>query len=221
DTFLEYTDSKTDKSKEVTIKGTVITDMVAGKDWLYGFGHKWESRNTEIHIIDKDSLKTDKIIDLNSEYGFGGSAFYEDKLFFSAYHEESGKNFLCTYNPKTDKLQFQKFNNDPESSSNIILFKEKLYISHGSLVDGIGNTITVYNLKNKKMKTIKLKHNLSQIDIKNGYLYAIEVDAEPGEPETLYKYQIKDDQVKLICSADVYTHKNDSTYFYVGSFFVK
>ena len=79
--------------------------------------------------------------------------------------------------------------------------------------------MAIVDIKIKKIKYVKFKHNLSQVKIKGDKLYVLYNEYDNNT--TLYRYKIRGDKFIKEKEKNVFSHKKGKDPYYVGTFFVR
>lgn len=193
--------------------------------FLYATGrkHTTDTMSNYIFQIDPNSLKILWKKDI-TKYGQGGFFFcgIEDKLYFTLpYNSKEQKNnsfmvlSLNDSNSKTKSLEeitlLEAF---PQQ---IKKFGDVLLISHCDLIEGKGNSLSIFNPITKKSKLISLSHNILQLEVDetSNSIYIL-------ENEKLYQYTLnqKKDDLILQKKINIKKIKDSQTYYYTGGFFL-
>lgn len=186
-------------------------------DTLYVFAMSKDNAGVKSYLyrIDTPSFTITDILDISSSgTGQNDSLQIGDDLYFTNQNELSGQgsDHLSKFNRKdktlvniqlTEKYPFQ-----------ILPYKDQLIISHYDLVQLQGNKITIYDPKTGAQQVVALENSLAQIFIQGDQLYA-------RDGEYLYVYGIVGTAFKLIKKVDIYTQRENRTFFYLSGFFMK
>lgn len=191
--------------------------------FLYAIGKEYKEDIIRNYIfqIDPNSLKILWKKDI-TKYGQGGFFFcgLEDKLYFTLpYDLKEQKNnslmILSSNNKKENSLEeISLLESFPQQ---IKKFGDILLISHCDLIEGEGNSLSIFHPTTKKSKLISLSHNILQIEVDetSNFIYILEND-------TLYQYILNEKEEDLVLQKKIHIEKieDNQVYYYTGGFFL-
>lgn len=209
--------------KKITIQKEYVSEIFLNDKKLYAFSRikTTTGRKAYLYVIDAEKMEIQRKDELNTwGYSIQGICKIDNILFLPNGIQTSsdGKtsmpsNILTKY--ETQNNTYTNILLQYESPFQIVQYKRKLFISHYDPVQSKGKNITIFDLDTKEQKSITMKYDLGQIAIKKDKLYTINVDGN------MQIYQINADySFSLLREKNIKTKKNESTYFYIGGFFL-
>ncbi|QAA33446.1 hypothetical protein [Clostridium manihotivorum] len=216
--YITKCDTKTGQLQEWKKNGLVIASLKCYDDILYAWGTISENNiNTPyLLIFDSKNLKLLKQIPLNQcgtqqldSCKIGDDIYFTNNLDING---NEGSKTLSKYNTKTEKIDNIELGEiDPNQ---ILLYKDKLYITHCNPLAANLNKITIFDPKTQDQKLVEMENALVQTIRYNNYLYSQDINK-------LYVYNI--DNMNLIKSITINKPRPSSpqSRFYIGGFFVK
>lgn len=192
-------------------------------EFLYATGKEQTEDITSNYIfqIDPNSLKILWKKDI-TKYGQGGFFFcgVGDKLYFTLPYDlnEQKNNSLMVLSSNSQKKNSLKEIILLESfPQQIKKFGDILLISHCDLIEGKGNSLSIFDPNTEKSKLISVSHNILQMEVDevSNFIYIL-------ENEALYQYILNDKRDDLILQKklDIQKIKDSQVYYYTGGFFV-
>lgn len=215
-TKIARTDRETSDNRIKEIPDYVIGKIAVFDNILYTFGCALDDMKSELIEIDIDTMNTIKIYDI-SKYGDSpadSALLDEGKLYFTMpYRDGSPNDSLTILDIKTDEINEIRL---PEySPSQLLKYKDYIVISHVDNVMNEGNSLSILNPETGEIVHHVLKNIPRQVYIKDDYLYSMDITNR-----NICKYQLKDDEIKLLDQIDIEKRKDDE-FFFLSGFFCK
>lgn len=189
------------------------------KLYAYGFGESLVGMSSYLYIIDPQTLTIEKQIDISrSGQDQLGTELIDNTLFFTnslKYHKDYGEipsNGLS----KLDTIQHQvtDIQLPYEYPFQIIQHEGLLYVSHYNLVQGEGDSLSIYNDATGDITTFSFGHKVAQIAIEEGQLYVL-------DGEKIHVYDIGDNEIVKKNETEIVSMLDKDVYYYVSGFFIK
>jgi len=220
ESIISWCDKSSGNVKTIKEKNIYIGRIDLYDDTLYAFVDRKDDivSSSYLYLIDTKSFKiTDKIDISKSGGGEQYSTKIGDDIYFTNQNEISNTSGQGSYNLTKFNIK-NKTITDIKLKENypfqIIIYKDKLIISHYDLVQIKGNKITIYAPKTGIQQVVTLENELSQIFIKDDKLYSM------GR-EYLNVYSIDNTNFELLSKTDIYTKRKDRRFYYLSGFFTK
>lgn len=222
-TYIHAVNRKTNEEKKIELdesKESNVMDLDLKDGVLYAFGDNFDYNDkvpSYIYEINVDTFSIENKIDVT---GYGeslvSSCFYGDNLYlaFAQYKDNTELEYICEYSLKTKKLK--KVKTQAKEPIQIKEHNGLLYIVNSDKHDEKNKTssISIYNPKTGAINNIKLGRHITYIDFMNDnmFLYGNNM---------LAIYVEKNGEFILKKEKDVYTQKNNRSYYWVSGFFLK
>lgn len=192
-------------------------------EFLYATGKEQTEDITSNYIfqIDPNSLKILWKKDI-TKYGQGGFFFcgVGDKLYFTLpydLNEQKNNSLMVLSSNSQRKNSLKEIILLEPFPQQIKKFGHILLISHCDLIEGKGNSLSIFNPNTEKSKLISVPHNILQMEVDevSNFIYIL-------ENEALYQYILNDKEDDLILQKklDIPKIKDNQVYYYTGGFFV-
>lgn len=211
-TTLARTDRATLDTVTKEWQDYIIGKLAVFEDVLYAFGCSLTDMKSELIEIDIDTMEIIKAHDLE-EFGDSpaDSALLDEGNFYFTlpYKDNSPNDILTVLDTKTDKIREIKL---PEASpSQLIKYKKYIIISHVDNVMNEGSSLSILDTETGEIVHHKLKNIPRQIFIKDDCLYSMDITGR-----SICKYELKDDDIKLLDRIEIDKRKDEEFYFLSG-----
>lgn len=199
---------------EVYISNLMVTD-----DLLYAFGTIKGENGMESYIYVLDTkLTINEVINITSSGSSQYKAIFVDNyLYFSNLMDNDDKPGDTVSRLSLSNHEIENISLSTPYPSDLLVYNDILLIAHCNLVTNEGNTITFYNLEDESMQEVTFTHPVTQINIKEDFLYIF-------DGNKLYQYELNKDKVselKLIKEVVLKGNEKSDNYNYISGFYVK